>query len=262
MKLTQTDRKDIVTALQSGNTTAKTLAAKYGVSDSTIGLAYKQATGKSRRTNNVLSLPDKEAIVAELLSKKSTTEALAGKYGVGKTTIIRTFIQMTGKPLKGHRPPIKTKMAQALRQRTYRAWHKTEQKMYEALGIDWFNQKVLIDTGGVITWRGMVHFYLMEYSGLRDRKRTPAYPEGKELCAGDIVLFPILLRGNNGKTTEQKVLDIVALDRELAGFIVSELDDPLAIHSDECEIIGNIYANPELLSETKTVPDKPSLTYT
>ncbi len=71
--------------------------------------------------------------------------------------------------------------------------------MYDVLGIDWFNQNVLIDTGGVPARQEMAYFILMQYSGLRDRKRTPEYPKGQEICVGDIVQFPILLKGPRWK---------------------------------------------------------------
>jgi len=118
--------------------------------------------------------------------------------------------------------------------------------MYEVLGIDWFNQNVLIDTGGVTAWQEMAYFILMQYSGLRDRKRTPEYPKGQEICAGDIVQFPILLKGHDGKTKETMVKGTVTFDRE-QGFVFPEVgDDLLALHHNECEIIGTVHENPEL----------------
>jgi hypothetical protein len=86
--------------------------------------------------------------------------------------------------------------------------------MYDVLGIDWFNQNVLIDTGGVTAWQEKAYFILMQYSGLRDRKRTPEYPKGQEICAGDIVQFPILFKGHDGKTKETMVKGTVTFDRE------------------------------------------------
>ncbi len=217
-------------------------------------------TGKRFRSIRRLSRTDKENIVAGL-RQGQTIKELAAHYGVGETTITRAVVQMTGRPLTGYRESTTIKLTRALQQRKYRAWQNQEQKMYEVLGIDWFNKKLLLATNGVPAWCDMTPLTIMEYTGLRDRKRTPEYPEGQEICVGDIVQFPILLKeSDDGEYKDTIVKDTVAFDRELAGFTVSELDDPLAMHSNECEIIGNIYANPELLSETKTMPDNLSLT--
>jgi hypothetical protein len=117
--------------------------------------------------------------------------------------------------------------------------------MYAVFGLDWLNQKVLIDTSGAIAWHDMALFKIMEYSGLPDRKRTPEYPKGQDICVGDIIQFPITL---DRKETIHK--DVVVFDREeYAGFIVSELDMPLGLYADECEVIGTIYEHPELIGK-------------
>ncbi len=86
---------------------------------------------------------------------------------------------------------------------------------------------------------------MMEYSGLRDSKRTPEYPEGQKIYAGDILRFPINL---DGKKT--MVIDKVILDTDGVFTVTEEADyDMLAVVNDECEIIGNIYEHPEIMSE-------------
>ncbi len=89
----------------------------------------------------------------------------------------------------------------------------------------------------------------MEYTGLRDRKRTPEYPKGQEICLDDIVQFPILLREKDGVTKEVIVRDVVGFN--YGQFMLSELTDcdPLAMHADGCEVIGTIHENPELFSK-------------
>ncbi len=244
-QLSQSEKKAIVAALQSGKTTEKELGATYGVTWGTIGRVYKKETGKPWKPR--LPDTDKKALVAVLLAEQATKMELTAKYSVHEDTIERTFKRLVGKPQTVYEKMLKS----ALSASRYRAWHSGEKKMYAVLGLDWFNQKVLIDTNGVVAWHDIAFFTIMEYSGLRDRKRTPEYPEGQEICVGDIIQFPILLKGNNGKTTETVVYDTVAFDRvECGWFTVSRLDDPLAMHNDECEIIGDIYDNPELISET------------
>jgi uncharacterized protein (DUF433 family) len=81
MKLTPTDRKDIVAALQSGNATMTELAEKYKVSITAIGYAYKKVTGKTLHPQ--LSQTDKEAIVAALQAGNMSIEELATQYRHG-----------------------------------------------------------------------------------------------------------------------------------------------------------------------------------
>ncbi len=232
--LSQSDRKAIVTSLQSGKTTEAELAVKYGVTPNTIYRAYRKETGEPWKPK--LSNTTKKTIVAELLAGTKKQEVIA-KYGVSKDTVERTFKRQVGKPLTIHRKMLKT----ALKTSRYRAWHMVDKRMFAILGLDWLNQKVLIDTNGVPAWHDMALFKIMEYSGLRNHK-------GQEICVGDIVQFSINLLGNDGKSRETPCKDVVGFDN--GQFILSELTDyePLALHNDECEIIGNIYENPEIVN--------------
>ena len=196
-----------------------------------------------------LTQSEKEAIVTALVAGTATKMELTAKYGVSKSTIDRTFKCQVGKPVTVQ----KKARNNALQKSRYRAWHTEERNMYPVLGLDWFNQKVLIDTNGVPAWYPMTLFVIMGYSGLRDKKRTPEYPDGQKIYAGDIVQFPIDL---NGKNTEIK--DIVAFDQETGLFIVADLDDgdPLCFHYDKCQVIGTIQENPELFgSELQRIRD-------
>jgi hypothetical protein len=200
---------------------------------------YKKETGKAWKAR--LSHTDKKAIVTELLAGTATKMELTAKYGVSKATIERTFKRQVGKPLTVQ----KKARNNAWQTSRYRAWHTEERKMYPVLGLDWFNQKVLIDTNGVLAWHPMTLFVIMGYSGLRAKKRTPEYPAGQKIYAGDIVQFPI----NFTDGRKEKIKDVVAIDPATGWFVVASLDDgdPLCLHHDECEVIGTIQENPELL---------------
>lgn len=83
-------------------------------------------------------------------------------------------------------------------------------------------------------------FEVMQYTGLKDKN-------GKEIYEGDIVKFRI------------KNL-IVGFDTAYSGYYFLENDATAGFlmygpfyqrNSSECEVIGNIYENPELLEEDK-----------
>lgn len=77
-------------------------------------------------------------------------------------------------------------------------------------------------------------FYLMQYTGLKDKN-------GKEIYEGDIVSGWKDSHWHDGK---DRVLKEVEWTDELAGFNI------IQIEMRTCEVIGNIYENPELLEET------------
>jgi transposase-like protein len=238
-KLSQRDKETIVAELQAKKATMTALAKRYGVHQVHISFVFKKMTGNALKPQ--LTQRDKEAIVTALVAGTATKMELTAKYAVSRDTIDRTFKRLVGKPLSVQKKALNN----ALQNCRYRAWHKEERNMYPVLGLDWFNQQVLIDTNGVPAWHPMTLFVIMGYSGLRDKKRTPEYPDGHKIYAGDIVQFPINLEG---KKTEIK--DVVAFDQETGLFIVVDLEedgDPLCFHNYECEVIGTIQENPELL---------------
>ena len=80
---------------------------------------------------------------------------------------------------------------------------------------------------------------LGESTGLHDKKRTEEYPEGQEIYEGDIV------------TEDEQLWKIVWDVNKLAGFEAQNEDDENYYLGgagwERCEVIGNIYENPELL---------------
>ena len=117
----------------------------------------------------------------------------------------------------------KKMLKKALKDSRYRAWYTEEKKMYLVLGLDWFNQKVMIATNGIPIWYPIDDlFILMQYSGLHDRKHTSEYPKGQGIYVGDIIQFPFLLKQENGETQETIIKDVVAFERESGMFIVAK----------------------------------------
>lgn len=75
-----------------------------------------------------------------------------------------------------------------------------------------------------------------QYTGLKDRN-------DKEIYEGDIVL-------NNGSTLQMKDREVVEFENGGA-FPFSICGWECTIHPEKCEVIGNIYENPELLKKEK-----------
>jgi len=114
----------------------------------------------------------------------------------------------------------------------FRAWDKNEKEMYDDIlyerGIE----------GGVRPW------IIMQYTGLKDKN-------GKEIYEGDIIKH----FGRTGDFTGKDFILKVFYDNAHGGFV------PFGFHSYavkcidykewkyDCEVIGNIYENPELIKE-------------
>jgi DeoR/GlpR family transcriptional regulator of sugar metabolism len=96
-KLTESDKKAIVTAIQAGQATMTQLAERYEVSIATISYHFHALTGERLKPMHVLSPMDKDQIVQALQAGNVTIGELAGTYGVSPQTISRVFKDMTGR---------------------------------------------------------------------------------------------------------------------------------------------------------------------
>ncbi len=76
-------------------------------------------------------------------------------------------------------------------------------------------------------------FTLMQYIGLKDKKQTKEYPEGQEIYEGDIC------KDHDGINVPVEIHTGAAW----IGIYLA-LDE-----NEKCEIVGNIYENPELLND-------------
>ena len=119
----------------------------------------------------------------------------------------------------------------------FRGWDKKENRMREIVLIDLRNRQVLVETdeSEECDLLDFCEVELMQFTGLRDKN-------GREIYEGDIV---------RGAGIKPKVYVVGWLDT-YGGFAF--LDDEKAIPAyeflnDFCEVIGNIYENPELLRE-------------
>ena len=127
----------------------------------------------------------------------------------------------------------------------YRAWDKHRQKMFANDELIIWNGNVYANDSKKLTCNNLKGWsiddeYLMQSTGLKDKN-------GKEIFEGDILDY----RGRKA---------LVRWHGSYASFIYRFVDElqkrntewkPLYLAYMKCEIIGNIYENPELLEDKK-----------
>ncbi|MEK5397482.1 YopX family protein [Paenibacillus sp. FSL K6-2859] len=127
----------------------------------------------------------------------------------------------------------------------YRAWYKPKGVMIEPENLVMINfyTKVLgvymeMDGKGYHVLR-MSDFELLEYTGLKDIN-------DQEIYEGDFLRIPDLYETpeNTSTTYHTSVVDFEEFGFRVGG---SQLCDDYQYISDECEVYGNIYENPELI---------------
>lgn len=139
-----------------------------------------------------------------------------------------------------------------MREIKFRAWDKKDKKMYKVA-----HMSNLLTVGQYVTVRknedGAIikierdleedEYSLMQYTGINDKN-------GKEIYEGDVLLYlnPFIVKGKLDHI--ENIKNVVEWDSILAGFgpfchYDSDCQEYYPI--DKCEVIGNIYENPELL---------------
>lgn len=127
----------------------------------------------------------------------------------------------------------------------YRAWDKHSQKMFANDELLIWNNNVYANDSKKLTCNNLKGWsiddeYLMQSTGLRDKN-------GKEIFEGDILDY----KGRKA---------LVRWHGSYASFIYRFVDElqnrktewkPLYLAYMKCEIIGNIYENPEFLEDKK-----------
>ena len=123
----------------------------------------------------------------------------------------------------------------------FRAWLKKEQKMDNEIDhISWLEDELYCIGDGITYMVLAEDLVLMQSTGLKDKN-------GKEIFEGDIVDY----KGRKA---------IIKWHGSYASFIYRFVDElnkrseewyPLYLAYLKCEVIGNIYENPELLEDSK-----------
>jgi len=138
-----------------------------------------------------------------------------------------------------------------MREIKFRAWDKENGKMLAPMGL-WDIRDVGRDDegGGSIFVNSKYNLYedsdyiFMQYTGLKDKKRTKEFPDGQEIYEGDILQ-------RKGKEYDGKEFNDIFVATIPEVYMESELE-PIMY---DVEVIGNIYENKELL-ETKGRPKR------
>lgn len=146
----------------------------------------------------------------------------------------------------------------------FRVWSKESKKMYlPKKGCDflvridgeYFVDEDIVENVGLIPVK-KDDYVLMQYTGLKDKNR-------KEIYEGDIVNLggdgSILDKegnwwGASGPAGYSSPVQVVMWDEEQTGFdpfANYDCDCGVYMEASKCEVVGNIYENPNLLKEEK-----------
>ena len=115
-----------------------------------------------------------------------------------------------------------------MREIKFRAWDKSNEEMFNVESINFQERRVYKDT---VTYCKFDNIELMEYTGLKDLA-------GKEIYEGDI-LFE-----SSGDEYYKVVFENGSFRAE-----VDEYSLDLEDYAHICEVVGNIYENPELMED-------------
>ena len=125
-----------------------------------------------------------------------------------------------------------------MRKIKFRAWHKEKKIMGEVLGIDILHKEIFFSNEDVDCYEhtDFKDIELMEYTGLKDKNN-------KEIYEGDI-----LSDGNNEKPYKV-IFENGSFRAEFEGYFEEHSFDLIDVVAQGCEVVGNIYENPELLGD-------------
>ena len=127
-----------------------------------------------------------------------------------------------------------------MREIKFRAWHKEKKIISEVLGIDILHKEIFFSNGDVdyCEISDFKYIELMQYTGLKDMR-------GKEIYEGDILFESF------GERYHKVIFENANFRAEAEGDFDEYSFDLIDIVAQGCEIVGNIYENPELIKEVR-----------
>ena len=120
-----------------------------------------------------------------------------------------------------------------MREIKFRAWHKEKKIMGEVLGIDILHKEIFFSNEDVDCYEhtDFKDIELMQYTGLKDMRE-------KEIYEGDILF----------ESFGEEYFKVVFKDGSFR-LKTGGCSLPLKEYAHICEVVGNIYKNPELIKE-------------
>ena len=130
-----------------------------------------------------------------------------------------------------------------MREIKFRIWVKDRKAIFEVISIDYVTKKVtyLLERVGHLLSIRDAKFYdveLMQYTGLKDKNN-------KEIYEGDILFESF------GERYYKVVFENGGFRAEFKGDFDEHSFDLIDVVAQGCEIVGNIYENPELMEEVR-----------
>ena len=122
-----------------------------------------------------------------------------------------------------------------MREIKFRAWDKINKDMFNVESINFQERRVYKDT---VSYRNFEDIDLMQCTGLKDRNN-------KKIYEGDI------LSDGNIKKSHKVVFENGSFKAEFKGDFDEYSFDLIDVVAQGCEVIGNIYENPELMEEVR-----------
>ena len=128
-----------------------------------------------------------------------------------------------------------------MREIKFRAWIKEKKAIFEVILIDYVTKKVtylLERVGHLLNVRNdkFNDIELMQYTGLKDK-------DNKEIYEGDILFESF------GERYYKVVFENGSFKAEFKGDFEEYSFDLIDVVAQGCEVVGNIYENPELMED-------------
>ena len=130
-----------------------------------------------------------------------------------------------------------------MREIKFRAWDKKNKKMLE-VDILFINEKMFrpVDGREYDVWNYDTEYFSnpLQYTGLKDKSN-------KEIYDGDLLKVEL----DWGYGLAKIIVEIYFKDGCFRAKALNSHEDTLLIELPPCEVVGNVYENPELLKEDK-----------